>query len=191
MSGELTCARSTSANASAQRAGGWSRCHRTRVTPTSLAPSSWPAVPADPSVSRSRRKRRPDQGDPQSSEAMQWQAMHVPVMNWTTTDTLGQGITFAHGGPSEVPVVGDQMAAWVVADGQGHALHQPADLNHPPAGHGIRRLPQAVAPRVQAVHAGGAGAGQRVEYAVVPLDPRVTIRKAPDTHRSSPTWTAS
>ena len=63
-SGELTCARSVSANASAQLAGGWSRCHRTRVTPTSLAPSSWPAVPADPCVSRCPRKRRPDQADP-------------------------------------------------------------------------------------------------------------------------------
>src|SRR5207302_1089765 len=30
----------------------------TRVTPTSLAPSSWPA---DPSVNRGKRKRRPDQ----------------------------------------------------------------------------------------------------------------------------------
>ena len=34
------------------------------MTPTSLAPSSWHAVPADPSVSRCPRKRRPDQADP-------------------------------------------------------------------------------------------------------------------------------
>jgi ABC-type sugar transport system substrate-binding protein len=56
-----------------------------------------------------------------ASEALQLQAMHVPVMNWTTTDTVGQGITFVHGGPSEVPVVGEQMAAWVVASTQGKA----------------------------------------------------------------------
>ena len=41
-----------------------------------------------------------------ASEALQLQAMHVPVMNWTTTDTTGQGLVFVHGGPSEVPVVG-------------------------------------------------------------------------------------
>jgi ribose transport system substrate-binding protein len=56
-----------------------------------------------------------------ASEALQLQSMHVPVMNWTSTDTVGQGITFVHGGPSEVPVVGEQMAAWVVADTQGKA----------------------------------------------------------------------
>jgi ribose transport system substrate-binding protein len=56
-----------------------------------------------------------------ASEALQLQAMHVPVMNWTSTDTVGQGITFVHGGPSEVPVVGEQMAAWVVASTQGKA----------------------------------------------------------------------
>jgi hypothetical protein len=56
-----------------------------------------------------------------ASEALQLQAMHVPVMNWTTTDTVGQGITFVHGGPSEVPVTGEQMAAWVVASTQGKA----------------------------------------------------------------------
>lgn len=32
--------------------------------PTSLAPSTWPAAPADPSVSRRTRPRPPDQGDP-------------------------------------------------------------------------------------------------------------------------------
>ena len=47
-----------------KRAGSESRCHRTRATPTSLAPSSWPAVPAGPSVSRCTHKRQPDQGDP-------------------------------------------------------------------------------------------------------------------------------
>jgi hypothetical protein len=142
MRGELTCARSASANASAQRAGGWSRCHRTRVTPTSLAPSSWPAVLADLSVSRSRRKRRPDQG--------------------------------------EVPVVGDQMAAWLRYPGQGDTLYVnlPICITLQPV-YGIRRLPQAVAPRVQAVHAGGAGAGQRVEYAVVPLDPGQLFGRPP------------
>jgi ribose transport system substrate-binding protein len=56
-----------------------------------------------------------------ASEASQLAAMHVPVMNWTTTDTAGQGLVFVHGGPSEVPVVGEQMAAWVVADTQGKA----------------------------------------------------------------------
>ena len=56
-----------------------------------------------------------------ASEASQLAAMHVPVMNWTTTDTVGQGLVFVHGGPSEVPVVGEQMAAWVVADTQGKA----------------------------------------------------------------------
>jgi ABC-type sugar transport system substrate-binding protein len=56
-----------------------------------------------------------------ASEASQLAAMHVPVMNWTTTDTTGQGLVFVHGGPSEVPVVGEQMAAWVVADTQGKA----------------------------------------------------------------------
>jgi ribose transport system substrate-binding protein len=56
-----------------------------------------------------------------ASEVSQLAAMHVPVMNWTTTDTAGQGLTFVHGGPSEVPVVGEQMAAWVVADTQGKA----------------------------------------------------------------------
>ena len=56
-----------------------------------------------------------------ASEASQLAAMHVPVMNWTTTDTTGQGLAFVHGGPSEVPVVGEQMAAWVVADTQGKA----------------------------------------------------------------------
>jgi hypothetical protein len=52
-----------SAGASGQRAGGRSRCHRTHATSTSLAPSSWPAVRADPSVRRGTPKRRPDQGD--------------------------------------------------------------------------------------------------------------------------------
>jgi ribose transport system substrate-binding protein len=56
-----------------------------------------------------------------ASEASQLAAMHVPVMNWTTTDTAGQGLVFVHGGPSEVPVVGEQMAGWVVADTQGKA----------------------------------------------------------------------
>jgi ribose transport system substrate-binding protein len=56
-----------------------------------------------------------------ASEDSQLASMHVPVMNWTTTDTAGQGLTFVHGGPSEVPVVGEQMAAWVVADTQGKA----------------------------------------------------------------------
>jgi ribose transport system substrate-binding protein len=56
-----------------------------------------------------------------ASEASQLAAMHVPVMNWTTTDTVGQGLAFVHGGPSEVPVVGEQMAAWVVANTQGKA----------------------------------------------------------------------
>ena len=36
----------------AQLAHGRSRCQQTRATPTSLAPSTWPAVPADPGISR-------------------------------------------------------------------------------------------------------------------------------------------
>jgi len=44
---DLRWSRSVSASAGAQPAGGWSR-RRTRVTPTSCAPSSWPAVPAPP-----------------------------------------------------------------------------------------------------------------------------------------------
>jgi ribose transport system substrate-binding protein len=47
--------------------------------------------------------------------------MKVPVMDWSTLDSPGQGITFVKGGPSEVPVVGEQMAAWVVASTQGKA----------------------------------------------------------------------
>ena len=56
-----------------------------------------------------------------ASEALQLQSMHVPIMNWTSTDPVGQGITFVHGGPSQVPVVGEQMASWAVASTQGQA----------------------------------------------------------------------
>jgi hypothetical protein len=52
-----------SAGVTGRRARGRSRCRRTHATPTSLAPSSWLAVPADPSVRRGTRRRRPDQGD--------------------------------------------------------------------------------------------------------------------------------
>ena len=56
-----------------------------------------------------------------ASEASQLASMKVPVMDWSTLDSPGQGITFVKGGPSEVPVVGEQMAAWVVASTQGKA----------------------------------------------------------------------
>ena len=56
-----------------------------------------------------------------ASEAAQLASMKVPVMDWSTLDSPGQGITFVKGGPSEVPVVGEQMAAWVVASTQGKA----------------------------------------------------------------------
>ena len=56
-----------------------------------------------------------------ASEAAQLASMKVPVMDWSTLDSAGQGITFVKGGPSEVPVVGKQMAAWVVASTQGKA----------------------------------------------------------------------
>jgi ABC-type sugar transport system substrate-binding protein len=56
-----------------------------------------------------------------ASEASQLASMKVPVMDWSTLDSPGQGITFVKGGPSEVPLVGEQMAAWVVANTQGKA----------------------------------------------------------------------
>jgi ribose transport system substrate-binding protein len=56
-----------------------------------------------------------------ASEAAQLASMKVPVMDWSTLDSPGQGISFVKGGPSEVPVVGEQMAAWVVASTQGKA----------------------------------------------------------------------
>ncbi len=56
-----------------------------------------------------------------ASEASQLASMKVPVMDWSTLDSPGQGITLAKGGPSEVPVVGEQMAAWVVASTEGKA----------------------------------------------------------------------
>ena len=52
--------------APAQPARGRSRCQQTRATPTLLAPSTWPAAAARPSVSRCTRPRPPDQGDPRA-----------------------------------------------------------------------------------------------------------------------------
>jgi ABC-type sugar transport system substrate-binding protein len=51
-----------------------------------------------------------------ASEALQLEAMHVPVLNWTTTDTVGAGITFVKGGPNNVHPAGSDMAAYIVAN---------------------------------------------------------------------------
>jgi ribose transport system substrate-binding protein len=57
-----------------------------------------------------------------ASEAAKLQAMHVPIMNWSTLDTVGDGITFVKGGPQvSSPLVGTDMAAWVVTSTGGKA----------------------------------------------------------------------
>jgi ribose transport system substrate-binding protein len=56
-----------------------------------------------------------------ASEATQLSSMHVPILDWSTLDPSGSGITFVKGGPTDVPIVGKQMAAWVVTSTQGKA----------------------------------------------------------------------
>ena len=64
-----------------------------------------------------------------ASELAQLNSMHVPVLQWTTEDSVGNGIVFVKGGPSDVlPVVGPEMASWVVSSAQGKANTLYVDL---------------------------------------------------------------
>jgi ribose transport system substrate-binding protein len=63
-----------------------------------------------------------------ASELKQLNAEKVPVMSWATLDKQGNGIALAKGGPSDVEVVGEQQAAWVVSSTGGKANTVYVDL---------------------------------------------------------------
>jgi ribose transport system substrate-binding protein len=64
-----------------------------------------------------------------ASEAKQLKAEGVPIFEFATTDpTTGPQITLNRGGSGEVPLVGKQMAAWVVSTTEGKANTLYVDL---------------------------------------------------------------
>ncbi len=56
-----------------------------------------------------------------AAELKQLAAKKIPVFSWSSLDKPGGGITYTQGGPEDVPIVGKQMAAWVVSETQGKA----------------------------------------------------------------------
>lgn len=56
-----------------------------------------------------------------AAELKQLAAKDIPVFSWTSLDKPGGGITYTQGGPEDVPIVGKQMAAWVVSENKGKA----------------------------------------------------------------------
>jgi len=63
-----------------------------------------------------------------AGELKKLKAMNVPVFSWSTLDKPGDGVVFVKGGPDDVPVVGDQMAAWTVSSAEGKANTVYVDL---------------------------------------------------------------
>jgi len=63
-----------------------------------------------------------------AGEIKQLEAAGIPVILLATTDTEGKGITFSEMQLDEVPVVGKQMASWVVSTTNGDANTLYADL---------------------------------------------------------------
>jgi ribose transport system substrate-binding protein len=63
-----------------------------------------------------------------AGEIKQLEAAGIPVILLATTDTEGNGITFSEMQLDEVPVVGKQMASWVVSTTNGDANTLYADL---------------------------------------------------------------
>jgi len=63
-----------------------------------------------------------------SSEVKQLKADGIPVMLFASTDVNGGPVTLSKGRNDEVPIVGKQMAAWVIATTNGKANTLYADL---------------------------------------------------------------
>lgn len=104
---------------------GW----QTTVIPSAGTPSTvkaaWDTVVRDhPSVAF-------DSGFDNSvfaSELAQLKATNTPVMEWSVTDSPGNGVALVKGGSNEVGVVGQEMAAWVVTSTHGKANTLYVDL---------------------------------------------------------------
>ena len=101
---------------------GW----KTKVIPTDGSPGS--VKQAWDTVVRMKPAAAFGSGFPSAmyaSEVKQLKAAGIPVMLFASTDVNGGGVTLSKGRNDEVPIVGKQMAAWVISttDGKPNTLY--------------------------------------------------------------------